>query len=68
MILIVSKSRKKYWTDDYSTQDEYLVMRRQTKEGKSQTILIPRTEISEIVFNDVVVEGKLDKLTSKKVK
>jgi len=65
MILIISKQKRKYWVDKYEIQKDFYVMKRATKEGKLQTIMIPTSEIAEIVLNS---EEALDKFVQKKVK
>jgi hypothetical protein len=53
MILVGTKSKKKYWVEDYTSEKDFLTLNRRLKNGSSQKILVPKHEVAEIVFLDV---------------
>jgi len=52
MIIIITKNEQKYWTDEYSELDGFLVFETTTKTGKIVKHEVNKSEVAEIVKNE----------------
>ncbi len=49
MILIETKSKKKFWTDEYDSSGEFLIFSFTTRNGKTYKVNLCKTEIASII-------------------